>query len=777
MRAGKVTAVRTVLGLIAGLGVILGVTSGLAQTPDEACAADSLYLVSPDVVEMHQQVVGRPGLVLSWADLPTSEATCYTLTGVDTLGFSVTVEGGFGDQVDRMLAFSTPDSGVVGHHTSENLFLSWQSQGNSINGVLAGDINLANNGGLLYLDPALGTWDQANNGLPMAWFKTNLIALGEGSGGFLVASITSGSTQDSDSQGLWVLRNGSWARVAEEIFPNSVLITQIVVSPDSNDDFAVGTGRDGLFVTHDGGSTFTRFTSELDPDFPDMPANFLVKTLNWDSSRLWTFLPNFGLFVSADNAASFQRSDILVADNLDNPTPSMELPLINEICVDPADSDHVLAALNFHGIWETDDGGLNWHDLYGDLNVPDPDEAGQWSHSAKTVAIDPNDSQIIVAGIVQEGLYRTTDGGNTWSLVGEDVQPSGLSSLRTMFVRCDPGTPGLFYAFEDRWSLLQSADSGATWDHAPEQPFINRGLQLLVSRDGTGKLLLASWGGGIYEPGTPINLSDTYNSGTSSYLRDLDLGLDITFQVGSVERSDSFNLVCQTFQGWAVWRSPGYDRYNMTLLGLYDRVNPESCIEGYCGDLSYDLLPQCYVSKRAACFKFDTPDTIRFFDDEVYNGFSYFYAVSTFDYGNTAMTTPENNTNSMVFSARFHRDPNSPFAGEGNISGIQINSNPADPVDGEEIYVYPNPLRRGDGIPGAEGETVIFTNLPPQSRVRVFTTAGDDVINLGWDNMHAGNIYWRTINRDGEEVSPGVYLFKVESPGREDYWGKLVIIR
>ena len=106
-----------------------------------------------------------------------------------------------------------------------------------------------------------------------------------------------------------------------------------------------------------------------------------------------------------------------------------------------------------------------------------------------------------------------------------------------------------------------------------------------------------------------------------------------------------------------------------------------------------------------------------------------------------------------------------------------MNSLPADPVSDETIYVYPNPLRRDAGIPGSEGETVVFTNLPPQSRVRIFTTAGDDVINLGWDNMREGNIYWRTVNRDNEPVSPGVYLFKVESPAREEFWGRLVIIR
>ena len=61
--------------------------------------------------------------------------------------------------------------------------------------------------------------------------------------------------------------------------------------------------------------------------------------------------------------------------------------------------------------------------------------------------------------------------------------------------------------------------------------------------------------------------------------------------------------------------------------------------------------------------------------------------------------------------------------------------------------------------------------------MRVFTTAGDDIINLGPDNQTGGQMYWRTVNRDGEEISAGIYLYKVEMPAREDYWGRIVVIR
>ena len=240
---------------------------------------------------------------------------------------------------------------------------------------------------------------------------------------------------------------------------------------------------------------------------------------------------------------------------------------------------------------------------------------------------------------------------------------------------------------------------------------------------------------------------------------------------------DIFRVKAQTFQGWAVWRSLAADPDNMTLVGLYDRVNPEDCIRGFCGNENYEVIPRCFAAKRAACFDFSTPDTVRFFDDEIYNGFDYYYAVSSFDYGNTALGTPENNSSSLLFSPRWQDDAASPFPGAGNRQFIQINEPAADPVLDDEIYAYPNPVRGGAGFAGDEGRRVAFTNLPAGALVRVFTTAGDDVNVLGPEGQTGGQIYWYTDNHDGEEVAPGVYLYKVEMAQRAPYWGRIVVIR
>lgn len=983
MKAGSARAAWTVIAAV--LGILIGGAGSpaAAQTTDAACLADSLYLVSPDLIDLRAQNTGRQGIIVSWPDLDLAEATCYAMTASAGADFEAEVTGGYGGLVDRSFVFSTAsEGGVIGSAQSDPLIYSWRSDGPSFYGSVGGTLNLANNGGIWRYDQAAGSWGQMNVGLPMTWPQTNVRAMAEATDGTILAGISKGATVSTLPAGLWKFSGGTWSRLGEDLFDSGVGITKVAFQPGNSDRFVVGTATDGPYLTTDGGATFVSLLDRLPQDVETMPTVYPVSSLLWTEARLLVFIPFYGLFASEDAGATFSRSEIQVVQDLDAPRSrvaeggvlggetvrmrgtvdlaltaddqraepeledyertlsldliwefhaaprtagedvqtfdvrlmtlggqllgdeefelfrisaddslgvdntgqmtftrqpdgkfrvegyfdvyyqveitgaerspfqevdgtstgtvrftlgqdvvcdvadngigtidlppqceagfvatidlasgfpagltmsaetrlydfieTMQLALVNDLREDPNDPDHLVAAVSYHGIMESDDGAYTWHPLRGDLIQPSTEIEGAWVYDGLSAMIDPFDSDTIVLGARQKGLYRTTDDGRTWTEVAGaalsgTVQPSNLASLLNISLAADPGTPGLMYAQEDRWSLLVSTDHGATWDHFPDQPTLAKGQVLALAADGSGDLMYGSWGGGIYVPDTPLEMTATYNSTTDPALRTaLDLGLYVSFTDGAVSTADTLYLKCQTFQGWAVWRARGDERDDLTLLGLYDRVNPESCIEGYCGDESYELVPQCFVSKRAACFNFDTPDTVRFFDDEVYNGFEYYYAVTSFDYGSTALTTPQNNSKAMVFSPRWTDDAQSPFPGDGNAVVYELNVEAAAAAGGEEIYVFPNPLRPREGFPGQEGGAVKFTNLPPESRILVFTVAGDKVIELGPDVQQGGNIPWDCRNEKGEELAGGVFLYKVIMPERDEFWGKLVIIR
>lgn len=717
----------------------------------------------------------RAGMQLSWPVLNQERATCFSLVDTQGLGVAVSVSGGFGDRVDRLLRFTAEVDGDVGLAQDQNLIVNWVSEGASTYGRLAGVFNLSNNGGVWQWDDSSGAWSQKNEDLPLTWARTNLTALARGTGGFMLAGLARGSTLQADPTGLYRYENGRWERVAADLFGVNNLITQIGISPADNRRFAVGTAARGLYVTSDGGQTFVNWTSQLDPRTTP-PASYRVSALEWTTTRLLVALSQFGVFVSTDSGTAFSVSPFRVPSNRDLVNPVATVPVVEDLAADPAAPDRFVAALREHGCYETTDGGLTWHDLYGDLSVRGA--PGAWVRNAKGVAIVAGSPATIVLGLLQDGLYRSVDGGLHWTKVAlePEVQPEATVALQEFAIANVPGRPGSLAVFENEHGLLRSEDGGATWAFAASQPVIDRAV-LLLPGDETGDLVLGTWGGGLYRAGEVLPLSETYTTNTDPDLRNLDLGLRLTVGAGALQTGSTFRIAAQTYQGWAVWRSLAGDPDNMTMIGLYDLLNHEDCIEGYCGDETYNIVPRCFAAKRAACFDFSTPDTVRFFDDEIFNGFGYNYAVSSFDYGNTALVSPENNSASMVFSPRWLGDAGSPFAGAGNREFVHINESAAAPDTGDEIYAFPNPVRRGAGFSGAEGERVAFTNLPPGSRVRLFTTAGDFVNDLGPETQVAGQIYWATDNLEGEQVAAGVYLYRVDMPQRSVYWGRIAVIR
>lgn len=119
------------------------------------------------------------------------------------------------------------------------------------------------------------------------------------------------------------------------------------------------------------------------------------------------------------------------------------------------------------GLWRTDDAGIGWR------NISD----GQFtSGSIGAIAVAPSDPNVIYVGTGEhavrgqsspygDGVYRSTDQGRTWTNVG-------LAATRQISaVRVHPADPNLVYvaAQGDRWKgtaergIYRSRDGGATW--------------------------------------------------------------------------------------------------------------------------------------------------------------------------------------------------------------------------------------------------------------------------------------------------------------------------
>jgi len=133
--------------------------------------------------------------------------------------------------------------------------------------------------------------------------------------------------------------------------------------------------------------------------------------------------------------------------------------------VDPNNPDRLWLGTAAGGVFRSDDDGVNWTALFD----------GQTALAIGSLAVHPTDSDTVYVGTGEdngaglsydgEGVFRTTDGGSTWTDLG-------LAEVRRIGrIAVDPVRPQrLFVAAGGDWfnrdphrGIYRSLDAGATW--------------------------------------------------------------------------------------------------------------------------------------------------------------------------------------------------------------------------------------------------------------------------------------------------------------------------
>ena len=83
--------------------------------------------------------------------------------------------------------------------------------------------------------------------------------------------------------------------------------------------------------------------------------------------------------------------------------------------------------------------------------------------------------------------------------------------------------------------------------------------------------------------------------------------------------------------------------------------------------------------------------------------------------------------------------------------------------DLERVAVVPNPYRATEAWDPNASHEVHFINLPPQARIKIYTVAGDLVAELEHSDTIRDFERWDLRNQNGQEVSSGIYVYRVES--------------
>jgi hypothetical protein len=153
---------------------------------------------------------------------------------------------------------------------------------------------------------------------------------------------------------------------------------------------------------------------------------------------------------------------------------------VDAMAVNPLDPDQIFIAVGARrsgsyvgtGLWRSDDGGGSWQS--SGLEEVAIDGNGPWRFLGERLAFDPNGgAEVLFYGSLQDGLWRSSDRGLTWEQL--NGLPSGIDG-GVSFVLADPtsGTPEQastrLYAGVCGEGLFRSEDGGTSWSLVPGGP-------------------------------------------------------------------------------------------------------------------------------------------------------------------------------------------------------------------------------------------------------------------------------------------------------------------
>ncbi len=168
---------------------------------------------------------------------------------------------------------------------------------------------------------------------------------------------------------------------------------------------------------------------------------------------------------------------------------------VTDIAVHPTNADVAYAAIATGGVFKTEDGGVNWTPIFDDQAVL----------TVGSVAIDPLNPQTVWVGTGEAnassysffgmGIYRSDDGGQTW-------QNKGLAEGRYIARVCpDHSTPGRVFAAVTgklfgtgpHRGVYRTTDGGQTWENCFSLTDSTAAIDLVMDPQDSDRLYVAMW--------------------------------------------------------------------------------------------------------------------------------------------------------------------------------------------------------------------------------------------------------------------------------------------
>ncbi|MDB2385417.1 T9SS type A sorting domain-containing protein [Polaribacter sp.] len=183
---------------------------------------------------------------------------------------------------------------------------------------------------------------------------------------------------------------------------------------------------------------------------------------------------------------------------------------ITSVAVDNSNQDHIIVGSVTGGVWKTLDGGTTWTVLTDNLANMD----------VYSLAIDPTNSSNYFWGSTDGSIFKSTDNGATWAF--HSSLPGGTVNR----ILIDPTNANKIYCSAQASGLYKSTDGGSTWAVIARSP----GLSITTGFDFQ------------FKPGD----SNTIYASGDQFFKSTDGG--VTFVVNDPDDSDGLDAWTQEYE-------------------------------------------------------------------------------------------------------------------------------------------------------------------------------------------------------------------------------------
>ena len=322
---------------------------------------------------------------------------------------------------------------------------------------------------------------------------------------------------------------------------------KLVINPDNTDilyvtlwaEPGIDSWNGGVYKSINGGATWVEknvglpqevgLVSGLTCNYPDIAIDGQNPEILYVGNIPWT--PNPGVYKSINGGDSWTWVSRPEGDS-----PNMEIGWITEhgvsatcLALDPIHSNRLYFGTSMH-LFKTDDAGDSWTQGY---TVPMGDDywksTGFQTTVAQTIAVDPQNSNLVYAGYWDIGFFKSLDGGISFKKVNE-----GFTYTENTFdIIVDPANSANLYAACGWWDdnlgeVYKSTDFGESWtpltNGIPDAQIWSIALDK-NSPVATRTLYAASYGNGVYK---------TTDGGANWFAINTGLGIDTNLQVRKI---------------------------------------------------------------------------------------------------------------------------------------------------------------------------------------------------------------------------------------------------